>query len=153
MGMRKQEALDTAKFVEVAASRTASWAAPRIISGDLNSESGIPEMDVLSDCGYTSASQTASKSKADFTTWDPANPQVALQLKAGPERQSTRGHLHGLLQSASTEDPGQLDHIFFKSASGPKLKLLECKVVLKGELEGVVPSDHYGLLADFALSR
>lgn len=153
--MRKKEALDTAKFAELAASRVAPAAAPIIISGDLNSTESTPEMQLMFERGYSSATKCVAVQSpdADFSTWDPANPQVALQVAAGPERASARGRLEGMVYAASGAERRQLDHVLFKtSKASPKLELLGCEVALSNELGGVVPSDHYGLLADFAVS-
>jgi len=154
---RMQEAADTAEFAEYAATVDASStvALPVIVSGDLNTVDCTPEMNLMQARGYKSAASHAIGACSDeFITWDPRNPNVALQIDAGAERASARGPVEQSLYTAFSSERSLLDHILFKNPTSRKctqLEVVECKVVLRNEIGTAFPSDHYGLLVDFSI--
>jgi hypothetical protein len=51
-----------------------------IVSGDLNTVAHTPELQAMHKAGFTSCS-----GEREIPTWDTRNPNVRLQLDAGPE--------------------------------------------------------------------
>ena len=202
---RVQEALDTARFVTRMAGDT-----PTILAGDLNSVVGTPEMRImaahyfysadedLNDAaaaaavGETGVSQgcTATSASNGGYTWDPANPNVAMQNEKKAERRRERGSVgesvEAALYDAFEARPSKLDHVLMREAGGKDgrgkklggdagdraLTAERASIVMRGggrgaekgrkggkggkggksggdDEEGVVPSDHYGILVEF----
>ena len=195
---RVQEALDTARFVTRMAGDT-----PTILAGDLNSVVGTPEMRImaahyfysadedLNDAaaaaavGETGVSQgcTATSASNGGYTWDPANPNVAMQNEKKAERRRERGSVgesvEAALYDAFEARPSKLDHVLMREAGGKDgrgkklggdagdraLTAERASIVMRGGGrgaekgkggksggDGVVPSDHYGIVVEFKVA-
>ncbi len=125
---RLDEAHKTVAFIDkVAASN------PVILMGDFNAVVGSEEIGVLKASGFRDAFAEAGDPPG--FTWDGReNSNIQLQKQVFPEDfwlEPTRR---------------RIDYVFFR---GPGLEVLASKVVLDRPLQGIHPSDHFGVMAEF----
>lgn len=128
---RLGEASQAIAFIEKVAS-----SAPVILLGDFNALSDSEEIALLKDAGFRDAHMTAGALPG--YTWDERNnSNIKIQREKYPD-----DFLPEPVQK-------RIDYIFFR---GPELKAVDCRVVLNIPTQGVYPSDHYGVMADFEVS-
>lgn len=125
---RLDEARKTVAFIDkVAASN------PVILMGDFNAVVGSEEIGVLKASGFRDAFAEAGDPPG--FTWDGReNSNIQLQKQVFPEDfwlEPTRR---------------RIDYVFFR---GPGLEVLASEVVLDRPLQGIHPSDHFGVMAEF----
>ena len=197
---RVQEALGTARFVTRMAGNT-----PTILAGDLNTVVGTPEMRIMdAHCFYSadedlneaaaaaaaalqetgaSEGRTATRASTGGYTWDPANPNVAMQNEKKAERRRKSGSVgqsvEAALYDAFEARPSKIDHVLMREAGGKDgrgkklggdagdraLTAERASIVMRGGGrgaekgrggksggDGVVPSDHYGIVVEFKVA-
>ena len=117
-----------------------------ILAGDLNTVCGTPELNDIYSRGYKSVELDSS-----CITWDVLNPNVIIQDK--PENEGSRGKVEEYLYDSFSKRNTLLDHVFVKGKPGSGGKELEGRgdVVLDKMVDGVVASDHFGILATFVI--
>jgi endonuclease/exonuclease/phosphatase family metal-dependent hydrolase len=125
---RLGEARKTVAFIDKVAGNN-----PAILMGDFNAAASSEEIGVLKASGFQDAFAEAGDSPG--FTWDGReNSNIQLQKQVFPEdfwREPTRR---------------RIDYIFFR---GTGLEVTRSKVVLDSPLQGIHPSDHFGVMADF----
>jgi endonuclease/exonuclease/phosphatase family metal-dependent hydrolase len=108
---------------------------PAILLGDFNALPESEEIALLRQAGFIDA--FAAAGAGDGITWDEErNANIRLQRRAHPDE--------------IPEDPPnkRIDFVFVRGAG---LTVRRAEVVLDRAVEGIVPSDHYGVLAEVAL--
>jgi endonuclease/exonuclease/phosphatase family metal-dependent hydrolase len=128
---RLGEARKTVAFVDRIANDS-----PVILMGDFNATAGSKEIGILKAAGFRDAYGEAGD--APGFTWDGmVNSNIRLQKKVYPEDfwlEPTRK---------------RIDYVFYR---GPGLKVLKSEVVLDTPSDGIHPSDHFGVMADFEVT-
>ena len=127
---RLEEARRTVQFIDKIAGD-----APVILMGDFNARSDAEEIAVLKEAGFRDAFAEAGDPPG--YTWDgTVSGNIQLQKRTFPED--------------FWMEPKQqrIDYIFFR---GPGLKVEASKVVLNRSVQGLFPSDHFGVMADFRI--
>jgi endonuclease/exonuclease/phosphatase family metal-dependent hydrolase len=125
---RLDEARKTLEFIDSVAGR-----APVVLMGDFNALEDSEEIALLRAAGFRDAYAAAGNPPG--YTWDgTVNTNIQLQKRTHPED--------------FWQEPKQqrIDYIFFR---GPGLEVEACRVVLNRPHEGLYPSDHFGVMADF----
>ena len=114
--------------------------APAVLGGDFNTEPGTPGLTVLVDGGMRSATGTRS-----LPTWDPvvnlANYQIGTR-RSDPFDTREIAELEELLAPRRIL-ARQIDHVFVSS----ELEVVAAERAMDGDLEGLLPSDHFAVLA------
>jgi endonuclease/exonuclease/phosphatase family metal-dependent hydrolase len=136
--IREQQALATARFVEDLIADRPDW--PVVLLGDFNAEPDAASIRFLT--GKQSLAGTSVRYEdawaaihhdAPGHTFSPRNPLV----RAG-QMPLERGR--------------RIDYILIRSGPhGPMLDVADCRLTFDEPVDGVWPSDHYGLLADLEL--
>jgi endonuclease/exonuclease/phosphatase family metal-dependent hydrolase len=124
---RLGEARGTLEFVEQVAGN-----GPAILLGDFNAPPDSDEIGLLLKAGFVDAFAAAGTGAG--TTWDEdRNANIRIQRIAEP--------------GTIPEDPAtrRIDYIFVRGAG---LSVRSASVVLDRPVDGVFPSDHYGVLAE-----
>jgi len=127
---RLGEARKTVAFIDKIAGNN-----PVILMGDFNAASASEEIAVLKAAGFRDAFAEAGNPPG--FTWDGReNSNIQLQKKVFPED--------------FWLEPTQrrIDYVFFR---GSGLEVLASEVVLDRPLQGIHPSDHFGVMAEFAV--
>jgi endonuclease/exonuclease/phosphatase family metal-dependent hydrolase len=125
---RLGEARKTLEFIDRVAG-----GAPVILMGDFNALEDSEEIALVRAAGFRDA--YAEKGEPPGYTWDGSvNANIQLQKRIFPED--------------FWLEPKQqrIDYIFFR---GPGLQVKIARVVLNSPREGLFPSDHFGVMADF----
>jgi len=125
---RLGEARKTVAFIDKVAAKH-----PVILMGDFNAVVGSEEIGVLKASGFQDA--FAEVGDPPGFTWDGTeNSNIQLQKQVFPEDfwlEPTRR---------------RIDYVFFR---GPGLQVTRSEVVLDRPLQGIHPSDHFGVMAQF----
>jgi endonuclease/exonuclease/phosphatase family metal-dependent hydrolase len=127
---RLEEAHNTVAFIE-----TVAGDQPVVLMGDFNAESSSEEIGVLKAAGFIDV--YARLNALPGYTWDGAlNSNIKQQKSIHPDD--------------FWEEPTRkrIDYIFIR---GRDLQALGSEVVLDLSVEGLFPSDHFGVMADLAL--
>ena len=125
---RLGEARKTVAFIDRVAANH-----PVILLGDFNAVADSREIGVLRASGFKDAFAEAGNPPG--FTWDGReNSNIRLQRQVFPED--------------FWQEPTQqrIDYVFYR---GPDLKVTRSEVVLDRPLQGIHPSDHFGVMADF----
>jgi endonuclease/exonuclease/phosphatase family metal-dependent hydrolase len=122
--------------------------APLIVAADVNLDDDVPALRAFSSSlGLTSALPAVGNTRL---TWDPAtNPNVAASTPY-VHADGTKKSIDSLILAEHDRMPQRPDHVLL----GPTFRrsdLLDARVVLDQPRDGVVPSDHYGILATVRL--
>jgi endonuclease/exonuclease/phosphatase family metal-dependent hydrolase len=129
---RLEEARKTVEFIDGVAGRS-----PVILMGDFNALEDSGEIALLRAAGFRDAYAEAGKPPG--YTWDgTVNANILLQKRTLPE------------DFWMEPKRQRIDYIFFR---GSGLQLDACRVVLDHPREGLFPSDHFGVMADFKLGE
>jgi hypothetical protein len=121
-----------------------------ILSGDFNTVEGTPEMEVFTAAGLVRLVPSPSS-----CTWDPSNPNCAVQSKA--ENEASRGRVENELYNRMAQRQLLLDHVFYRCVDAECKPLVfegesKAEIVMQQGFEDLpVPSDHYGVLATIEL--
>ena len=129
---RLDEARKTVEFIDKVAA-----GAPVILMGDFNAVVDTEEIALIRGAGFRDA--YAQTGEPPGYTWDGRqNTNIQLQKRTFPED--------------FWLEPTQrrIDYVFFR---GPGLQVQHSRVVLNRPLEGLYPSDHFGVMADFRLNQ
>jgi endonuclease/exonuclease/phosphatase family metal-dependent hydrolase len=138
---RDAELAALAGFVEEHQAR-----APTVLAGDLNLDDDAPQLARF--CKRVSMESALAARGDSRCTWDPdRNPNT----RASTDLRHVDGTLRDLrARVAAYHDqlPQRPDHVLVEQ--GPLwLHLVDARVVLDSPRGGILPSDHYGILADF----
>ena len=127
---RLEEARKTVEFID-----TVAGLAPVILMGDFNALEDSDEIALLRVAGFRDAYAEAGEPPG-YTWHGTVNANIQLQKQTFPED--------------FWLEPKQqrIDYIFFR---GPGLKVTTGQVVLDSPRQGLYPSDHFGVMADFQL--
>ncbi len=126
---RLEEARKTVEFIDKVAGTT-----PVILMGDFNAREDSQEIAVLREAGFRDA--FAQTGDPPGYSWDgTVNGNIQLQKRAFPE------------DFWMEPKRQRIDYIFFR---GSGLKAEASAVVLNRSVQGLFPSDHFGVMADFA---
>ena len=130
-----------------------------------------------------SEGRTATRASTGGYTWDPANPNVAMQNEKKAERRRKSGSVgqsvEAALYDAFEARPSKIDHVLMREAGGKDgrgkklggdagdraLTAERASIVMRGGGrgaekgrggksggDGVVPSDHYGIVVEFKVA-
>jgi endonuclease/exonuclease/phosphatase family metal-dependent hydrolase len=140
-GRNRQEALRLARFVEaLRRERGGKEELPVILGGDLNADPRSPTLETFERAGLFAVEGTVP-----LPTWDPlrnGTNQSLGALSTPPLPTFGLPEVAALLD-ARLETPRQIDHLLLTS----ELEAVRVELVLDQEDEGILPSDHFGLLA------
>lgn len=116
-----------------------------LFGGDLNLDDGAPQLARLGggELGLVSALGVSGETKL---TWDPArNPQIA-RSSGYAHADGQKKDLASLLSAAHDRMPQRPDHILVGRALGADA-IHEARVAVDAPVNGVTPSDHFGVFA------
>jgi len=119
--------------------------APLVLGADFNLDPGMPQMEAfLAATGYTNL---LPKYQPEALTWDPeTNPNSKLGL-APTWPGGGRKSVPMLLMSYLDSIPQCPDHVM----ASPGLETVGATLCANVSIDGVYPSDHYGICADFTV--
>jgi endonuclease/exonuclease/phosphatase family metal-dependent hydrolase len=120
---------------------------PVILMGDFNAEAQTPEMQPIFERGFVDTF-AARNPDAPGYTWDPAanaNGAYYAEMQGEPTPEKIAGSLDDLVQK-------RIDFIF-GGGSVSADKVVESRVVLDEKMEGLHPSDHFGLMSVIRIGR
>jgi endonuclease/exonuclease/phosphatase family metal-dependent hydrolase len=119
---------------------TSGVVVPVLLGGDFNTEPVTPSIDAIQDADFEILAVGQG-----FLTWDPSTNHVNYGIgskRAQPLPTFDVARIEELLDTRRTI-ARQIDHLF---AAGD-LRLISSEMVLNRDLDGMFPSDHFGILA------
>lgn len=132
--IRMKEAAATAAFVQEHAPGFA------ILSGDFNSTPGTPEIEQMRLAGFVDTLEEVHPGASGYTWHYDENPlHQEFYTQYDPD-------LYLRLNYVRLRVPHRLDYVFYRPGAG---RLLSSEIVMRKLVNGVMASDHFGVLADF----
>lgn len=120
--------------------------APTVFAGDLNLDDDAPQLARF--CERLSMASALAARGDSRCTWDPdrnPNTRPSTDLR---HADGTLRDLRARVASYHDQAPQRPDHVLVERGP-PWLRLVDARVVLDSPRGGILPSDHYGILADF----
>jgi endonuclease/exonuclease/phosphatase family metal-dependent hydrolase len=124
---------------------------PGIVAGDFNAGPESREMRIFREKGgFTDV--LAAPSEDEICTWDPArNTNTSYTIKRTDARGEPRGGFE-LLASLASNRCMRLDYIFLANTF-PEHSAGDGRIVMTTETDGMMASDHFGVLGEVNLSK
>lgn len=113
-----------------------------IFSGDLNAAPDSPEILRIQRAGFTDTLAAVHGGNAP-PTWHYSENTLHQRFYDGQDPD-----LYLRLNYAPLKVPHRLDYVFYRSGDA---RLVDSRVVMKEQIDGVMASDHFGVLADFEI--
>jgi endonuclease/exonuclease/phosphatase family metal-dependent hydrolase len=120
---------------------------PLIVLGDFNADSSWPEIKRFQNKGYLDT--FAAVNKEPKYTWD-ANENQNIQTHYLKDLNQKRATLYSHLDDTLTASRLTLDYIFTKSMNGPD-SVVQSDLCADSVINGVHPSDHFGVITELRL--
>lgn len=139
---RLKESRGTLEFI-----RRTSGCHSSILMGDFNATVETEEIVHLTSNGLLDV--FGAVGKGDPNTWDPVRNENQKKYYTSPQDKTFQKELEFRFDKM----PIRIDFIFYDACKDNSLKPLSSKVVLNEIRDGLHPSDHFGIMADFQILR
>jgi endonuclease/exonuclease/phosphatase family metal-dependent hydrolase len=118
--------------------------APVVLGGDFNTGPGTPAIVALEEGGLTSLATGSA-----FLTWDPVRNQVNQEIGSKRSYSLPTFELTEIEELLEPERnrPRQIDFLFASEGLDP----ISAEMILDREMDGILPSDHFGILVTLRL--
>lgn len=146
---RKKE---TQKLLELLSSIPKN--SPIILAGDLNAEPGSPEFELLRNGNFSNRfiDTFNSSSGPENYTWDPERNLNLLNSIDQNMKDLSRDGVEGFVRDLYSHDKKRIDYILLNNSFNES-DVKDCRIVLDKKVNGIQPSDHFGIYAEVNLEK